>query len=68
MCHLNDLKSFTLKPEVDNSLEMIIVKNGLIKLYYVWSNIVTLNKTHAASLVCAADDFQKYQKMHKLRF
>ena len=44
------------------------VENRFIKLYCVWSNMVTLNKAHATILVCAADDFRKYQKMQKLRF
>ena len=44
------------------------LENGLIKLYRVWSSMVTLNKTHVAILVCAADDFRKYQKMQTLRF
>ena len=38
-------------------LEKISLENGLIKLYCVWSNMVTLNKTNAMILVCAADDF-----------
>ena len=57
-----------LKPEVDSSLEKYIVRNGLIKLYCVWYNMVALNKAHAKILVCAADVFRKYQKMQKLRF
>ena len=40
-------------------LKKIIVKNRLTKLYCVWSNMVTVNETHATFLVCAADDFQK---------
>ena len=40
-CHLNDLLSFTLKPEVETSLERINVKNGQIELYCAWSNMVT---------------------------
>ena len=40
---------------------------GLIKLYYVCSNLVTLNKTHTMILVYAANDFGKYWKMQKLR-
>ena len=39
--HLIDLQSFTLKPGVDTSLERINVKNGLIKLYCVWSDMFT---------------------------
>ena len=56
-----------LKPEVDSSLEKILLGNGLIKMYCIWSYMVTLNKTRATVLVCAADDFRKYQKMQKLR-
>ena len=41
-----------LKREVDTSLEKIS-----------WSSMVTLNKTLAMILVCAADDFRRYQKM-----
>ena len=44
-------------PGVDSSLEKISLENGLIKLYCVWSNMVTLNKTHATILVCAGDVF-----------
>ena len=47
----------------------VLKKTYLIKLYCVWSNMVTLNKTHITILVCAADGFRKYQKkMQKLRF
>ena len=46
-----------LKAEVDTSLERINVKNWLIKLYYVWSNMFTLNKTLIMILVCAVDYF-----------
>ena len=35
-CHLNDRLSFTLKQEVETSLENIIVKNRLIKLSIVF--------------------------------
>ena len=49
-------------------LKNISLENGLIKLYCVWFYMVTLNKTHATILVCAVDDFRKYQKMQKLRF
>ena len=52
-----------LKPEVDTSLEKISLESGFIKLYCVWSSMVTLNKTLAMILVCAADDFRRYQKM-----
>ena len=63
--------SFTyamLKLEVDTSLEKLSLKSGQIKLYCVWSNIVSLNEIHTMILVCAADDFRKYGKMQKLRF
>ena len=54
--------SFALKPEVDTSLKKIALENVLINLYCVWSNMVTLNKTHTMILVCAADDFRKYRE------
>ena len=43
-------------------------ENGLIKLYCVWSNIITRNKTHIMFSVCAADDFRKNRKMRKMIF
>ena len=41
------------QPQKEISLE-----NGLIKVYCVWSNMVTVNKTHATILVCAAGVFR----------
>ena len=49
-------------------LKKISLENGLIKLYCVLSNMVTLNETHTMILVFAADDFRTYPKMQKLRF
>ena len=48
---------------MDTSIEKkTSLENGLIKLHCVWPNMFTLNKTHTMILVCAADDFRKYQE------
>ena len=44
-----------LKPEVDTSLEKISLESGFIKLYRVWSSMVTLNKTLAMQLMIFED-------------
>ena len=58
-----------LKLEVDSSLEKIIVRKWTdqVVLYFTKHGHMKW-KTHTMILVCAADDFRKYQKMWKMRF
>ena len=49
---------------MDTSLERTNVK----KLYCVWSNMFTLNKTHTMILVCAVDYFLKISENAEISF
>ena len=57
-----------LKLEMDTSLKKILLENGLIKLYCLWSNMFTWNKTQTMLLVRTADYLRKYWKMWKMSF
>ena len=48
------------------NLLKISLKNGLIKLHGILSNILTYNKTYTMIFVYAADDFQKFQNIQKI--
>ena len=49
-------------------LKNLSLENGPVKLNCIWSNILTRNETHTMILVCAADDFRKYQNIRKIGF
>ena len=68
MIHSGLLNSFNYSVYNMYHFPIISLENGLIKLYCVWSNIITRNNTHIMFSVCAADDFRKYWKMRKMSF
>ena len=58
------------KPELEpvTVLKKITLENAPTKLYCVWSNMFTQNKSHTMVLVCTTDDFEKYRKLCQMSF
>ena len=51
--------SFHIETEAWSSLEIFIVKNGLIQFYCVWPTLFRWNEVHLNILALATDEFQK---------